>query len=133
MVFVFAGCWVEEERVGFAAVREPKRALVVAASAGALLFSVLLVVGLRARRLESSVLGAVSVSSVSCVGTAGANSRTLAPPSSSSSSELDSSSEVARVFKSCSRWFRRLIRSRFVCRVAWKLCRRVVVLMSRES
>lgn len=77
---------------GFAAVRVPKSALVVAASAGALGF---MMVFLARRPLSWDGGGAAalgSVSRVSEVGTAGANSLTPITPSCSSSSSSDDES-----------------------------------------
>ena len=107
--------------------RLPKRAEVVAESAGALLF---VAFGFLERRLFARSCAACcgdvrlgSVSRVSLVDTAGANSLTFWPCGSSSSSSSDELSESscreASWFNSISRVFSFLIRSRLVWRSAW--------------
>jgi len=121
--------------VGFAAVRLPKRAVVVAVSGGAEGF----VAEALLRRFEAKSCAACcgdvregSVSMVSEVWTAGANSRALFWISSSSSSEEESSSSwrAANWSSSSRRVFRRFMRLRFSARSFWTEVFWVWVLMS---
>lgn len=122
--------------MGFAVVRLPKRAVVVAVSGGAEGF----VAEARLRRVEARSWAACwgdvregSVSMVSKVWTAGANSLGRFVSSSSSSSEESSSSSSWRAaswFNSRRRVFRRFMRLRLSARSFWTEVFCVWVLMS---